>query len=127
LICHAPSTAESRDHLLRAPVPSPSQPLPPVYYSNFRGPIIRADIVYLRQDFSAKHEVANHSPWPKEQRFDYFVRTRPATEKELATAIGKAYDPAREAYRPIVLSEVPPNYPQREAVLYALRRLALEP
>jgi hypothetical protein len=72
--------------------------------------IIRGDITYLRQDFSVLQPTAaalNGGP-PARTRFDYFVRTRNATAAErraLKTATAAA------------------TYPQREAVLYALRGL----
>jgi HEAT repeat protein len=72
--------------------------------------IIRGDITYLRQDFSVLQPTAaalNGGP-PTRTRFDYFVRTRNATAAE-KQALNRA-TPA-------------PTYPQREAVLYALRGL----
>src|SRR5262249_45651817 len=75
-LCHAPSTAV-RDSV-RGPVPTPGEPLPVVYYGSSRSrlPMVRADIVYFRQDFSAMHPVAKPDKWPEVQRFDYLVRTR---------------------------------------------------
>ena len=37
----------------------------------------------MRQDFSAVQPVADHGPWPSNQRFDYFVQVRPATPDDL--------------------------------------------
>jgi hypothetical protein len=79
---------------------------------------VRADVVYLRQDFSVMQPVEktlstdSHSqkedPWPSFQRHDYLVRTRALTAAEV-----KAWQerPAAD------------TYPQREAVLFALRGL----
>jgi hypothetical protein len=61
----------------------------------------------LRQDFSVIQHVANSAPWPEEQRYDYVVRTRKATAEELQAAKERTDD----------------SYPQRDAVLKALRGL----
>jgi hypothetical protein len=55
--------------------------------------------------------VAESSPWPRMQRFDYLVRTRPATAEE-----AQASQHARQ-WSGEVLS------PHRRAVLFALSRL----
>ena len=47
---------------------------------------VRADITYLRQDFSVQRPVENHAHWPAMQRFDYLVRERPATPADVQTA-----------------------------------------
>lgn len=65
-------------------VPDPSKPLPP--YFEFREPIpglsVRADVTYLRQDFSLLQQVAGANPWPAMQRFDFLIRTRLLTDAE---------------------------------------------
>jgi hypothetical protein len=76
------------------------------YYDNPRGPFVRADVVYLRQDFSVTHPVTDVAPWPDKQRFDYVVRTRPLRPFERTPATH------------------PIDSPQRGAVLFALRGLA---
>lgn len=98
MLCHAPverldpkqrvdrqaRSTESLQALVLAPVPNPNAPLPPAitpaYYYSFdfaRGDnVVRADTTYLRQDFSVTLPVAEASPWPKEQRFDFLVRQR---------------------------------------------------
>ncbi|HJT79383.1 MAG TPA: HEAT repeat domain-containing protein [Gemmataceae bacterium] len=87
LLCHAPSF--TRDDLVRAPVPSPFEPLPsPVRYYAERGAtagglFVRADVTYLRQDFSEILPVENAKPWPRLQRFDFLVRVRPLTRGEV--------------------------------------------
>ena len=71
--------------------------------------LVRADITYLRQDFSVMLDVPSADPWPTTQRFDYLVRTRvlpPHVQSEL------------ECVPP-----TPGESPQRDALLYALRRL----
>lgn len=110
LLCHAPSV-DLKDRL-RAVVPTPGQPLPISYYGSRKGDFVRADITYLRQDFSLMERVAKPDKWPEWQRFDYVVRTRELTAEEMA------------AHRKKLKSKpVASSYPQREAVLFALREL----
>jgi hypothetical protein len=120
-LCHAPS--RDRPDSARVKVPSPDEPLPPSfpppaaqvqrYYGQpepaaaspepeSAGPFVRADITYLRQDFSLMLPVENPGPWPKLQRFDFLVRTRPATDGERT-------------------SQQPADYPQRAAIMWVLR------
>jgi hypothetical protein len=111
LLCHAPST--DRTDLVRGPIPTPGEPLPEFYYqSRSRSPVpmVRADIVYLRQDFSAMHAVEKPEKWPQVQRFDYLVRSRELKPVEVRAAV-------RDAKKQ--------TYPQREAVRYALTSLEL--
>jgi hypothetical protein len=111
LLCHAP--ARSTTDPVRGLVPPPGKPLPAAYYDSDDGIFVRADVTYLRQDFSATHRVPNAKPWPARQRFDYLVRRRELTANEIASHA------AAVAARPAV----PPDYPQRQAVLFALREL----
>jgi hypothetical protein len=105
LLCHAPS-ANEKDGLARGLVPTPGQPLPRLYYAGQKGNYVRADIAFLRQDFSVNLPVAAAAPWPNEQRFDFVTRVRPAKPEEMEKVAAKLG-----------------NYPQRDAVLYALRGL----
>jgi hypothetical protein len=105
-LCHARST--SKDDPVRGVIPTPGKELPVVYYDKAKGDFVRADITYLRQDFSVFQAVEGAAPWPYFQRYDYLVRRRPATPGEVNER---------------ALAEGPANYPQREAVLYALREL----
>lgn len=105
-LCHAPSLSDY--DTVRGFVPSPGEELPRVYYSAPSGYFVRADVTYLRQDFSVKHAVADHAPWPEVQRFDYLVRNRPITSDEAAKLRERA----------------PKTYPQRNAALYALQHLS---
>jgi hypothetical protein len=74
----------------------------------------RADITYLKQDFSVFQPVANHGRlWPAEQRFDYLVRLRPLSKQERIVWQEKLKD-----------FGAPP--PQTGALLYALRELTGE-
>ncbi|MFQ5732655.1 MAG: hypothetical protein ACE5KM_11970, partial [Planctomycetaceae bacterium] len=110
-LCHAPSLSEY--DTVRGFVPSPSQSLPRLYYASRSrgGHFVRADVTYLRQDFSVMHAVKNHKPWPERQRFDYLVRTR---------LISKA-----EAVK--IRKRLPKWDAQRNAVLVALHQLAAGP
>jgi hypothetical protein len=88
-------------------VPRPGEALPGLYYLAQSSENVRADITFLRQDFSVCQPVRDHGPWPAVQRFDYLLRTREATPREAALL--------REA--------APATYPQRQAILFALREL----
>src|SRR5262249_37410461 len=88
VLCHAPSF--DRGDLARGAVPTPGQPLPtpvttPQYYDR-GGHFVRADITYLRQDFSVVQTVGNPGRWPANQRYDYLVRLRRLTAQELKLA-----------------------------------------
>jgi hypothetical protein len=73
--------------------------------------VIRADITFLRQDFSVQLPAIKIVPVQgvaPALRFDFLVRTRRLTKAEVA----RLQEPQEEA-----------SYPQREAVLFALREL----
>jgi hypothetical protein len=74
--------------------------------------MIRLDVTYLRQDFSATLPVAEAHPWPEMQRFDFFVRERKLTEDEVA--------PYRAGLTP---KEEGVLSPYHKAALAALREL----
>src|SRR5262249_16159620 len=81
LLCHAPVGKDSRrSQVPLGPIPTPGERIPPpsvIYYSPRSGEnVVRADITYLRQDFSVKLPVAFSAPWPAEQRYDFYVRVR---------------------------------------------------
>jgi hypothetical protein len=80
LLCHAPNDNAG----VTGPVPLPSEPLPPrPHYSPSSSKFfVRADVTYLRQDFSVLLPVENADPWPKMQRFDFLVRTRVLTDDD---------------------------------------------
>jgi sugar lactone lactonase YvrE len=89
LMCHAAAT--STEDKVRGFVPITTQPLPPsfsreYYASRQNGTFVRADITYLKQDFSIPLPVVNHGVWPKVQRFDFVVRERSANKEEIAKA-----------------------------------------
>jgi hypothetical protein len=106
-LCHAPSYS-SRDWI-PGRVMEPGVAIPVDYYGAPSGAFVRADVAYLRPDFSTMQPVKNARPWPTMQRYDFVVRTRPATAKEVA------HGEKRLAGA---------SYPQREAILTALRRLS---
>lgn len=108
MVCHAPSLAKG--DLVRGRVPIPGEEPPPLYYADRSGLFIRADITYLRQDFSVVQPVANSGKWPGNERFDYLVRTRPLSKREqLRFEQVQKENPKLDTFA------------QREAVLYALR------
>jgi hypothetical protein len=113
LLCHPPA---DRSCVVQGPIPTPGKALPVVYYAqrSITGNSVRADIVYFRQDFSVMHEVENPDKWPTVQRFDYLVRKRELTAVEIAKLPGAAQGKAGAKT----------TYPQREAVQYALHKLA---
>lgn len=121
VLCHAVSL--KRKDLLRQLMPAPTQVWSIGLLDNdidlnlTKHPgasIVRADITYLQQDFALTHTVEKSGRWPKLQRYDYFIRTvtLPASGKIPGAGEGPAADKA-----PIG------DYPQRQAVLFALREL----
>lgn len=108
LLCHA--VASNATAPITGLVPTPGKALSPQYYASRARSgeiLVRADISYFRQDFSVVQPVEKAAPWPESQRYDYLVRTRVATADEVAA-----------------LQKPPATYPQREAVLFALKELS---
>lgn len=110
VLCHAPS--HSAEDLVRGRVPIPGEEPPPGYYQANNGLFVRAEITYLRQDFSVMQPVATPNKWPTHQRFDYVVRTRKAIPTEVK--LFKQLQADKKAGSP---------YPQQEAILFAIREL----
>jgi hypothetical protein len=125
LLCHPPGNTPDMEldpggqslKVVAGAVPTPGHPFP----SGPRGTydpsvspdiLVRADVTYLRQDFSRLERVEAAAPWPEMQRFDYLVRTRPVTSAEAG------------AYQRW-LKEQGPDYlaPHQRAALAALRTL----
>jgi len=106
LLCHAPSPTKGT---LTAAVPIPGESLS-TYYLPSPDIRVRADVTYLRQDFSRMQKVPDADPWPEMQRFDFLVRTRILTEAE-----AKKYQAE--------FAKVEKNSPYRQAALTALRAL----
>jgi hypothetical protein len=113
LLCHAASV-KSTD-FVRAIVPNPDLPPPrsrkvaPPYYGGSSGVFARADVTYLKQDFSVVHTVSNPGKRSPLQRFDYLVRTRFATSGE------REIEPHRRSVHARI-----------DAIIFALRELTGE-
>jgi sugar lactone lactonase YvrE len=84
LLCHAQSI--STEDKVRGQVPTTDQSLTPPYYGGTQGTFVRADVTYLKQDFSVPLNVPNPGAWPSAQRFDFLVRERPARPAEIFAA-----------------------------------------
>jgi hypothetical protein len=114
LLCHAPST--SAKDPVRGPIPTPGEPLPPSavqYYAKMSGAaVVRADVTYLKQDFSVMQAVAKPDAWPTYQRYDFLVRIRPLSPAEL-----EVYKKQKLNLNTPALSE------HKQAILYVLRAL----
>jgi hypothetical protein len=106
MVCHAPSL--NKDDLVRGRAPMPGEDPPPLYYQDRTGQFVRAEVTFLRQDFSVVQPVAVPGKWPGQQRFDYLVRERPLTDPEL-----KAFVRLKEAA----------EFVQKDAILFTLREL----
>jgi hypothetical protein len=90
LLCHAPAErGKTQDETLVAEVPVPTLPLPDTstgYGQSESNLLVRIDVTYLRQDFSAMQEVTDWTAesWSPRQRFDFLVRRRVLTAAEAA-------------------------------------------
>ncbi|HEY7152970.1 MAG TPA: HEAT repeat domain-containing protein [Gemmataceae bacterium] len=116
LLCHAPgNTGKVSPDTLTAEVPVPGHPLTPPsggYNASQQDILVRLDVTYLRQDFSALQPVADANPWPEMQRFDFLVRSRELTDEEV------------QAYREKLAKREPGEFsPYQRAALVALREL----
>jgi hypothetical protein len=105
LMCHAPgSHLTVSSDILTAPLPVPGEPLNPPSrgYGQQASPdlMIRIDVTYLRQDFSALLPVADAHPWPEFQRFDFLVRERQLTDDEAAAFAEKLAPKGKGAVTP---------------------------
>jgi hypothetical protein len=109
LMCHPPSM--KREDKVRGRVPPTNEALPPATsreYYEAPGLFVRADVTYLKQDFSALLPVKNPGHWPALQRFDFFVRERPA---------------ARSEQRSWVLADRSKTTEHQQSLMFALREL----
>jgi hypothetical protein len=107
LLCHPPSFASTDK--IRGLVPATDQPLSQAYYqAPNKGIFVRADITYLKQDFSRMLKVARPGKWPEVQRFDFFVRERIASERD------------RQASSARMNAGL---HPQQHSLMFALREL----
>jgi len=116
MMCHAPrDPVTTAAGALTAEVPIPGQPLPTPfqgYGSSSPDLMVRIDVTYLRQDFSAMLPVAVENPWPEAQRFDFMVRERKLT-----------CDEADDYRAQLALKEPGAISPYHKAALGALREL----
>jgi hypothetical protein len=92
------------------PAPDQAVPLWSASQGNPRVPSVRADVTYLRQDFSLLQEVPSAAPWPDRQRFDFLVRERVLTEEEAQAYQAELGGPEESS-------------PYRQAARSALRKL----
>src|SRR5262249_52273119 len=106
LLCHAPAEREKvPEGTLVAEVPVPSEKLPEPgegYGNSPSNLLVRIDVTYLRQDFSALLAVNERSAWPAAQRFDFVVRKRvltPAEAGELRARLERGGPGALSPYR----------------------------
>ena len=123
LMCHPPSYSD-RD-LVRGLIPSPGKPPPPLYYTSSRGSFARADVTYLRQDFSVLQPVPNPLQWPGQQRYDYLVRVRPASKDDTLRASRPRTDvtPGASPTTEAKSGDDKDQHPEKAALLFALRKL----
>jgi hypothetical protein len=95
LLCHAPAKRDrTPEETLTAEVPVPTMPLPDTsrgYGQTESNLLVRIDVTYLREDFSAMQNVTDWSAesWTPRQRFDFFVRKRVLTQAEAAELKGR--------------------------------------
>jgi hypothetical protein len=108
MLCHAPAErGQTPQETLVAEVPIPSEPLPDTsagYGQSGSDLLVRIDVTYLRQDFSAMQEVRDWTvgPWPHRQRFDFVVRKRvlsPGEAEDLRARLAGASPYRRAAAR----------------------------
>jgi hypothetical protein len=109
VLCHEVSCSPYDP--VRGLVPERGKPLTEVYYESMKGTFVRADVTYLKQDFSVTHSVSEPDKWPHRQRFDYMIRKRELRKLEIACL------PEQGA------PDNPTSYPQREAIVWALRAI----
>lgn len=110
LLCHAASTDKS-DRVRGLVFDPDRQATTPTvaYYKGDSGLFARAEVTYLKQDFSLMQPVSTSGKSAKYERFDYLVRTRIVGLDE----VSEKPTPRKD-------------YPQRRAVLFALRELTGE-
>jgi hypothetical protein len=100
MLCHAPvERGKAPDETLVAEVPVPTMPLPDFsagYGQSESNLLVRVDVTYLRQDFSAMLKVTDWSAesWPSSQRFDFLVRRRVLNSSEAADLRARLVGPS---------------------------------
>ena len=120
VLCHP--LALDNSHPISGRIPLPGEEMRELkeaehrgYFSNggvASGLFARADITFLRQEFSVVLPVQNPVKWPAEQRYDFVVRTRSLKITEHFAFLQQQQD-----------GNFPASYPQRDAVLYALQKV----
>ncbi len=116
-LCHAPSIGD--EDLVRGLVPIAGRHAATRYYGSFSpgDMLVRADVTYLKQDFSVTHHDESYQPWPTDQQHDYLVRKRRFSDTEqFSFSFGK--DKAAS-----YVQNSSAIYPQRDAILFALNKL----
>jgi hypothetical protein len=119
LLCH-PASADAADRV-RGLVPDPDQVRLPQtdqtpkvsarfgYFGSSGGSIqffARAEVTFLKQDFSVLQPIVGAEKRVRHERFDYLVRTRTVSAPQTTDTDDKKAD-----------------YPQRDSVLFALREM----
>lgn len=90
LLCHAPIKKDESTKSLSAEIPVPTMPLPDAgskyYGESDSNLLVRIDVTYLRQDFSAMLDAKNWTAetWTPKQRFDFLLRRRVLSPDEAA-------------------------------------------
>ena len=118
ILCHAPATSDlafkesgSSSEFLAAVVPTRPDDSFSVGYSNslqFPDLAVRADVTYLRQDFSLLQKGRDDK---EPERYDFLVRTRELRDHEFIL------------YRDWLRNQPPQASPNHQAALWALRQL----
>jgi hypothetical protein len=127
MLCHPGSFSEKDP--VRDVIPTPGKPLPIPYCGSKDDSFVRADVVYLRQDFSVLQPVKDAKPWPEMQRNDYVVRRAVLTKEEAAewAKQHESDDQKRRSYVAAALSyltqlDAAPKPRERAKYLMNLRR-----
>jgi HEAT repeat protein len=131
LLCHVPATGRDAVTDVDPFARRPSQ----TYEVGYRGPsipgssggvwankvLIRADVQFLRQDFSVTLPPVGSYSTAGGLRFDFLVRTRPLKPAEVREWKNQSASTTSTYSEPEATLPAASNYPQREATLYALR------
>jgi hypothetical protein len=114
LLCHDTSSNPSDPVRGRVPFTDESTKGPVKYSGRTRGIFVRADVTYLKQDFSVMLDVKEHGDWPALQRFDFLVRERWIDPDDLSKplGVGRFADSSRS--------------PHKQALRFALRELTAD-
>lgn len=104
-LCHPPgNTPDTPGDVLQGstPMPDRSASRSGGRYGFSESPdiLVRIDMTYLRQDFSLVLPVKDAEPWPANQRFDFFVRTRDVTSDEAAECRRQLQEQVKTAGQP---------------------------